>query len=100
MSFLNTKTKVTQTGNSLSIYTWYQKCLNYAKFWIQGSPTKEEGVPFIEGELGYKMIGWKDQFFLSSNGDLMVSSKDPDKYAIDSNGDLTVNVDFCGQPIV
>ena len=99
MSLLNTKTKVTISGVSLGIYTWYQECLGYLNFWINGSPKVIEGVNFIEGELGYKIENSSDFFFINSDGELVVNSGNPDQYSIDSNGDLTTNIDFCGNPL-
>jgi len=99
MSLINTKTNIFTSNGHIGIYTFYQKCLNYINFWINGSPEKTDGVNFIEGQLGYKIDGYNDKFFLNNKGELIVSADDTDKYAIDSNGNLTTTKDFCGDLI-
>jgi len=100
MSFLNTKTNIWTIGNVINIFTFYHKCVNYLSFWINGTPESVEGVAFIEGQLGYKIEGSKDQFYINQKGELVVSAVNVDQYEIDQNGDLTTNVDFCGNLII
>lgn len=99
MSILNTKTAVNISGSNISIYIWYQKCLGYINFWINGASGAIDGVSFIEGQLGYKVDQVDDLFFLNTSGELIVQSDNPDKYSVDSNGNLLTNIDFCGVAI-
>ena len=99
MTVINTQTIVSQNSSNLWIYTWYQNCLNYLQFFINGIPRKIEGVYFKEGELGYSKRGVRDEFYLDSVGNLIVYSDDVDKYSIDGNGNLTTTKDFCGNLI-
>ena len=95
MSLINTKTNLFTSNGHIGIYTFYQKCVNYINFWINGVPEKIDGVNFIEGQLGYKVDGYNDKFFLNGKGELIVNSDDPNKYAIDMEGNLTSTKDFC-----
>lgn len=99
MTLVNTKTNVAQVGTDISIYTYYQKCLNALLMFLTGTPKVVEGLSFKEGELGYTKSGVKDEFYLNSRGELIVTSDDVDKYAIDSSGNLTTTKDFCGNLI-
>jgi hypothetical protein len=97
IAILPTKTQVIVTDTSLEIYTWYLECVNFLMFWINGVPQSQEGVAFIEGELGFKIEGLNEHFFLNSNGDLMINSADASHYAIDEDGMLTRDIGFCGE---
>lgn len=96
---LPTKTAVFVSDTSLAIYTWYQECANFLVFWINGAPQSFDGIMFIEGELGYKIEGLNESFFLNSNGDLMVNSADAAHYAIDADGYLTRDIGLCGETL-
>jgi uncharacterized protein (TIGR02145 family) len=97
---LNTKTNITTSNGKISIYTFYQKCINYLNFWINSNPEKIDNVQFKEGELGYKIEGIDEQFYLNNSGDLIVSGVNFDAYSIDDNGNLLTTYDFCGFEIL
>jgi hypothetical protein len=99
MSILSTKTTLTIQDNNIDIFTWYQRCKNYLNFWINGAPRKIDNITFVEGQLGFKIEGWSDTFFLNNKGELIVNGEHSDLYAIDSNGNLTTTIDFCGNTI-
>jgi hypothetical protein len=98
-TLINTRTTITQTANYLGIFTWYQKCRNYLLFWIKQVPNIVDGVEFIEGELGYKVETITDEFYLNSNGELIVYSSNVGQYNIDVDGYLTTDRDTCGNLI-
>jgi hypothetical protein len=96
---LNTITNTTLEGTTLKVDTFYQRGLNYVKAFIAKGIKFFDLVDFKDGELGIKTIGWEDSFSINSRGELVVISDNANKYAIDSNGNLTSSLDFDGSQL-
>jgi len=93
-----TKTIVTIAGTALSIYTFYQKCTSFMKLYISDYSGTEEGVKIEQGDLIYKTQDFSDDFYIDSNGDLIVNGVNVDKYSI-IDGELYIDEDFCGNKL-
>lgn len=89
---LNTGTNIIKTPpDDLGIYTYYTPRLEDIFAFIADSVYSENGVSFIENEEGYTIVGYEDvSFFINEDGDFIVQSLDPDRFAINSDGQLTI----------
>jgi len=88
---LNTQTIINKAGSNIGIYTFYTPRSEDILAFIADSVITKNEVNFIEGELGITKYGYDDvQFFLNESGDLVVSSLDPDRFDINSDGQLTI----------
>ena len=91
-AILNTITKLLKSGSTLGIYTYFSDTLQEIVAFISDSVFGQDGVDFLENELGYSKVGYDDvSFFLNEMGELIVKADDPDKFAIDSDGYLTID---------
>ena len=88
---LTTHTDVTIQGTNIEIYTYYTPRENDIFAFITDSLKTENGVSFVENELGYTKRGYDDvSFFINENGELVVLANNPDQFAIDTDGQLTI----------
>lgn len=89
---LNTSTDLILTGPDIGIYTYYTPRLEDISAFITNSVTTQNGVSFLENELGYTKRGYADvSFFINEYGELVVLADNPDKFAIDATtGQLTI----------
>lgn len=88
---LNTITETQRSGNYLGIYTYYSKSLNSIVAFITDVVKNINGVNFKENHLGYTKSGYADvSFYVDDNGHMIVKADNPDKFAINSDGHLTI----------
>lgn len=87
-SRLPTRTRVTLTGNNVEIFTFFEEDVVYQKFRMLDAPENINQIDVLEGELLYQYEGTKDDFFIDSDGNLIVLAEDPDMYSLNSNGEL------------
>lgn len=88
---LSTITEIRRSGNNLGIYTYYSKSLNNIIAFITDVMKTIGGVYFKENHLGYTKSGYPDvEFFVDENGHMVVKSDNPDRFAINSDGHLTI----------
>lgn len=87
-SRLPTRTRVTLTGNNVEIFTFFEEDAVYQKFRMLDAPENINQIDVLEGELLYQYEGTKDDFFIDSDGNLIVLAEDPDMYSLNSNGEL------------
>lgn len=86
--YLPVTTELTTNG-TIEIFVFYNPDQAFQlSFFVSKLDRFYSGVSFIGGELGYDYINIQDIFEINNPGELIVSSVDPDKYSIDSNGDL------------
>jgi len=88
---LNTKTDINISGSDIEIYTYYSEFEEIISAFIMDEVKNINGVSFIEGEEGYTIEGYPDvSFFINDDGEFIVQADDPDKFAINSDGQLTI----------
>ena len=88
---LSTVTEIRRSLNSLGIYTYYSKNLNSIIAFITDTAKTINGVYFKENHLGYTKNGYPDvEFFIDNNGHMIVKSDNVDRFAINSEGHLTI----------
>lgn len=88
---LSTKTDILISGNDLGIFTYFDNSSNKLITYIANSVFTKNGVSFLEGQLGYDRDGYEDvTFFLNEKGELVVKSENPDRFEVNSDGQLTI----------
>lgn len=88
---LNTETVVTQSGTSLSIYTYYVSGDKYIIAYISNVSETVDGIVIKENELIFIINGYDlTDFYLNSNGDLVVNSDIASDFDVNSDGMLTI----------
>lgn len=88
---LNTETIVTHSGSSLSIYTYYVSGDKYIIAYISDKAETVDGISIKENELIFIINGYDlTDFYLNSNGDLIVDSDIAPDFDVNSDGMLTI----------
>lgn len=88
----NTVTEVTIVSNLIDIYTYYTGRLKNIFAFITNSVRTINGVFYKENELGIINDGYDDtEFYLNSNGDLIVFSDIAEDFNISDEGQLTLD---------
>lgn len=86
---LNTQTNLFRDGSQIEIFTFYTEDERSIEAFISSSQNID-GVQFLDGELGFKIINWGIDFKLNSLGELIVVGDDANKFEIDNDGNLTI----------
>lgn len=88
---LSTITEIQRSLNSLGIYTYYSGSLKSIVTFITDTVKSVNKVNFLENHLGYTKSGYSDvEFFVDENGHMIVKSDNIDRFAINSDGHLTI----------
>lgn len=88
---LSTITEIRRSLNSLGIYTYYSGSLNSIIAFITDTVKYINKTNFLENHLGYTKSGYSDvEFFVDKNGHMIVKSDNVDRFAINSDGHLTI----------
>lgn len=88
---LSTITEIRRSLNSLGIYTYYSGSLNSIIAFITDTVKTINKVYFLENHLGYTKNGYLGvEFFVDENGHMIVKSDNVDRFAINSDGHLTI----------
>lgn len=89
---LNTTTKVTTSNGLLSVFTQYIENVSGSIIaFITDTVSAIEGIYFKECQLGYTKDGYQDvSFYINEMGELVVISDNPERFAIDEDGNLTI----------
>lgn len=88
---LSTITEIRRSLNSLGIYTYYSGSLNSIIAFITDTVKTINKVYFLENHLGYTKSGYPDvEFFVDENSHMIVKSDNVDRFAINSDGHLTI----------
>jgi hypothetical protein len=89
---LNTTTRITRIGFNIDIFTFYTQREEDILAFISEQFGDIDGVKFKENELGYSKKGYTDvTFFINNEGELIVSSNNPDRFAVDQqSGQLQI----------
>lgn len=88
---LSTITEIRRSLNSLGIYTYYSGSLKSIVAFITNAVKTINGVHFLENQEGFTVTGFNDiNFYIDSNGDLIITSNDDKNFYINEFGELIV----------
>lgn len=84
-----TRTTVTTTATTIRIFVEYFPDDYFdLSFFVVLVDQVRDGIVFIGGDLGYSYVNITDLFEINDDGDLIVNSIYPGRYAINDDGDL------------
>ena len=86
---LNTQTNILRNGDEIGIFTFYTPYERDIDAFISDSEQNINGIPFLEGELGFTYYNWEGiSFELNENGELIAVGEEADQFSINSEGYL------------
>ena len=86
---LNTQTNLLRSGSDIGIYTFYTPYESDIDAFISNTEQNINGIPFLEGELGFTFNNWEGlEFELNEFGELIITGNEIDSFSINSEGYL------------